>query len=88
MAGRGVGGPSAYLAELITGADVRGQDVGADLLAAFAAEARDRGAEELTLRCLAGGDVQRFYRDRGFTPAFALPAWRHGRDFVQLRRPL
>lgn len=83
-----VRGPVAYLAELITGAEVRGEGVGSHLLAAFAAEARDRGAEELTLRCLAGGDVERFYRERGFTPAFPLPAWRHGRDFVQLRRPL
>jgi 2'-5' RNA ligase/GNAT superfamily N-acetyltransferase len=83
-----VRGPDAYLAELIVGADVRGEGVGGHLLAAFAAEARSRGATELTLRTIAGGAADRFYRERGFTPAFPLPGWRHGRDFVQLRRQL
>ena len=83
-----VRGPVAYLASLIVGADVRGEGVGGHLLAAFAAEARARGAEELTLRAIEGGDADRFYRERGFTAAFPLPAWRHGRDFVQLRRRL
>ena len=83
-----VRGAIAYLAELIVGADVRGEGVGGHLLAAFAAEARARGAEELTLRTIEGGPADRFYRERGFTPVFPLPAWRHGRDFVQLRRAL
>jgi 2'-5' RNA ligase len=83
-----VRGATAYLAELIVGADVRSEGVGAHLLAAFASEARERGATELTLRTIEGGPADRFYRDRGFTPAFPLPAWRHGRDFVQLRRAL
>jgi 2'-5' RNA ligase len=83
-----VRGPVAYLANLIVGTDVRGEGVGGHLLAAFAAEARSRGADELTLRAIEGGPAERFYRERGFTPAFPLPAWRHGRDFVQLRRVL
>jgi len=83
-----VRGPVAYLANLIVGADVRGEGVGGHLLAAFAAEARARGADELTLRTIEGGPAHRFYRDRGFVPAFPLPSWRHGRDFVQLRRDL
>jgi 2'-5' RNA ligase len=83
-----VRGPVSYLGNLIVGADVRGEGVGAHLLAAFAAEARDRGADELTLRTIDGGPAERFYRDRGFTTAYPLPGWRHGRDFVQLRRPL
>jgi 2'-5' RNA ligase/GNAT superfamily N-acetyltransferase len=83
-----VRGPVAYLGNLIVGADVRSEGVGGHLLAAFAAEARARGAEELTLRTIEGGPADRFYRERGFTPAFPLPAWRHGRDFVQLRRAL
>jgi 2'-5' RNA ligase/GNAT superfamily N-acetyltransferase len=83
-----VRGPVAYLAELIVGADVRGEGVGGHLLAAFAADARTRGAGELTLRCPDGGPAERFYLDRGFTRAHALPAWRNGRDFVQLRRAL
>ena len=83
-----VRGQVAYLAQLIVAADVRGEGVGGHLLAAFAAEARARGADELTLRTIEGGPADRFYRERGFTPAFPLPAWRHGRDFVQLRRAL
>jgi 2'-5' RNA ligase len=83
-----VRGPVAYLGDLIVGADVRGEGVGGHVLAAFAAEARARGADELTLRTIAGGRADRFYRERGFAPVLALPAWRHGRDFVQLRRPL
>ena len=91
VVGVGVGhvrGPVAYLAELIVGTGVRGEGVGGHLLAAFANEARARGAEELTLRTIEGGPADRFYRDRGFTPVFPLPGWRHGRDFVQLRRVL
>ena len=83
-----VRGPVAYLADLIVGGDVRGEGVGGHLLAAFAAEAAARGADELTLRTIDGGPAERFYRDRGFTTAMPLPAWRHGRDFVQLRRSL
>jgi GNAT superfamily N-acetyltransferase len=83
-----VRGPVAYLASLIVGADVRGEGVGGHLLAAFAAEARSLGADELTLRTIAGSRAERFYLDRGFVALFPLPAWRHGRDFVQLRRPL
>jgi 2'-5' RNA ligase len=83
-----VRGPVAYLAELIVGGDVRGEGVGGHLVAAFAAEARTHGAEELTLRCIDSGPAERFYLDRGFTRAYPLPAWRHGRDFVQLRRSL
>jgi 2'-5' RNA ligase len=83
-----VRGPVAYLADLIVGAEVRGEGVGGHLLAAFGAEARARGAEQLTLRTIDGGPAERFYRDRGFTTAMPLPGWRHGRDFVQLRRDL
>ena len=83
-----VRGPTAYLARIIVGAEVRGQGVGSHVLAAFAAEGRARGATELTLRCLDGGPAEAFYRSRGFTTAFPLPGWRHGRDFVQLRRSL
>ena len=83
-----VRGPVAYLADLIVGGDVRGEGVGGHLLAAFAAEARAREAEELTLRTVDGGPAERFYLDRGFTRAYGLPVWRNGRDFVQLRRSL
>ena len=83
-----VRGSEAYLGDLVVAADVRGEGVGSHLLAAFAAEARGRGATALALRTIAGGPAEGFYRDRGFTLAFPLPAWRHGRDFVQLRRAL
>jgi 2'-5' RNA ligase/ribosomal protein S18 acetylase RimI-like enzyme len=81
-------GGEGYLARLVTAPEARGQGVGSHLLAAFEAECRRRGGEEVTLRAIAGGPAERFYRERGFTLRTALPRWRHGRDFVQLVRRL
>jgi len=78
----------AYLAGLVVAPEVRGEGVGSHLLAAFADECRQRGCAVLNLRSVAGGPAEAFYRDRGFTTVVALPRWRHGRDFVQLRRLL
>jgi 2'-5' RNA ligase/N-acetylglutamate synthase-like GNAT family acetyltransferase len=83
-----VRGPEAYLGGLIVGPEVRGEGVGAHLLAAFTDVAAGRGCERISLRTEAGSPAERFYRDRGYTTVVALPAWRRGRDFVQLVRHL
>jgi 2'-5' RNA ligase/ribosomal protein S18 acetylase RimI-like enzyme len=81
-------GPFAYLARLIVSPEARGEGVGAQLLAAFEQACRDEGAERMTLRTLDGGPAEPFYRNRGYTTLCPLPAWREGRDFVQLVRQL
>jgi 2'-5' RNA ligase len=78
----------AYLRALLVGADVRGEGVGAHLLARFAAAAAERGSRRLTLRTEAAGPAERFYRRLGFEPWYVMPEWRAGRDWVQLRRDL
>jgi 2'-5' RNA ligase/GNAT superfamily N-acetyltransferase len=83
-----VRGAESYLADLIVAGDVRGEGVGAHLLAAFHAEVAARGATFVGLRTVAGGPAEQFYRRKGYVDHVALPAWRHGRDFVQLRRDL
>jgi hypothetical protein len=40
------------------------------------------------LRTEAVGRARPFYERLGFTEWYLLPAWRNGRDFVQMRRPL
>jgi 2'-5' RNA ligase/GNAT superfamily N-acetyltransferase len=78
----------AYLSKLIVSGDVRGEGVGRALLAAFSSAAAERGATFVTLRTEDGGPAEPFYAGLGFTRSFTLPAWRAGRDFVQLRRDL
>lgn len=78
----------AYLAELMVRTDLRNEGIGAHLVAAFASAAAEHDATYLTLRTEAGGDSRRFYERLGFVESFAMPSWRNGRDFVQLRREL
>jgi 2'-5' RNA ligase/ribosomal protein S18 acetylase RimI-like enzyme len=78
----------AYLAELVVAAEVRGEGIGAHVLAAFASAAAERGATYLTLRTDADGRSRAFYERLGFEEWYRLPAWRAGRDFVQMRRDL
>jgi len=78
----------AYLANLIVAADLRGGGIGAHIVAAFGSLAAEHGATFLTLRTEAGGRSQPFYERLGFTELYRMPAWRNGRDFVQLRREL
>ena len=78
----------AYLARLIVVADHRDEGVGSRLLDAFEAAAREAGAREVILRTIAGGPADVFYRRRGWAEYGRLPAWRNGRDFVQLRHRL
>ena len=78
----------AYLAELMVAADARSEGIGAHVLAAFASAAAERGATYLTLRTDADGRSRAFYERLGFTEWYRMPAWRGGRDFVQMRREL
>lgn len=78
----------AYLANLIVGAHVRNEGVGAHVVAAFASLAADHGATYLTLRTQAGGRSQPFYERLGFTVLYRMPGWRNGFDFVQMRKEL
>lgn len=81
-------GDEAYLEDLIVAPDVRGEGVGAHLVAAFTAEGIERGASYLNLRTEAGGEAEPFYERLGFVRWYVLPRWRFGRDFVQLRKDL
>ncbi|HUF32860.1 MAG TPA: GNAT family N-acetyltransferase [Acidimicrobiales bacterium] len=83
-----VRGAEAYLGRLITDPTVRGEGIGTHLLAAFTDVAVARGCDRVTLRTIAGGLAERFYREHGYVTAAPLPEWRHGRDFVQLVRHL
>lgn len=78
----------AYLAGLIVAAEVRNEGIGAHIVAAFASVAAESGSSFLTLRTEAGGRSQPFYERLGFTVGYLLPAWRNGRDFVQMRKDL
>lgn len=77
-----------YLGQLIVATDVRDEGIGAHVVAAFTAAAVEAGATHLTLRTEATGRSRPFYERLGFTESYVLPAWRNGRDFVQLRRDL
>ncbi len=81
-------GTEAYLANLVVAAAARGEGIGSHVLAAFESAAAERGAAVVSLRCPTGGDAEAFYRRHGYVDHVRLPAWRHGRDFVQLRRHL
>jgi 2'-5' RNA ligase/GNAT superfamily N-acetyltransferase len=83
-----VRGEEGHLERLITAPDVRGEGVGSHLLAAFEAAAVERGATFLSLRVRVGAPAEGLYRRRGFQTFTELPAWRHGQDFVQLRKHL
>ena len=78
----------AYLAQLLVASEARSEGIGAHVLAAFASAAAERGATYLTLRTDAGGRSRAFYERLGFTEWYRMPAWRNGRDFVQMRREL
>lgn len=83
-----VRGPEAHLSRLLVDPSVRGEGVGSHVLAAYCSAAAERGAALVRVRAPAGGRAAAFYRRRGFTHWAALPGWRSGRDFVELRRTL
>jgi 2'-5' RNA ligase/ribosomal protein S18 acetylase RimI-like enzyme len=78
----------AHLSKLIVGADLRGEGIGAHLVAAFASAAAARGASFVSLRTEADGPARSFFERLGFERWYDLPQWRAGADFVQLRRSL
>jgi GNAT superfamily N-acetyltransferase/2'-5' RNA ligase len=81
-------GDDAYLADLVVDRSVRGEGIGAHLLAAFESEAAARGATYATLRTGAGERQHGFYLRHGYADWYPLPDWRGGRDFVQMRKNL
>ena len=80
-------GGVAYLRELIVAAQLRGQGVGSKLLAAFESLAAERGCQQLSVRTFRNQAAYRFYVDHGWVDEVSWD-WKHGREFVQLRRDL
>jgi 2'-5' RNA ligase/GNAT superfamily N-acetyltransferase len=78
----------AHLAHLIVAGDVRGEGVGAHLVAAFSSAAAERGCTFVSLRTEQGGPAVPFYERLGFEEWYVLPRWRSDRDYVQMRRQL
>lgn len=81
---RGVG----HLGELVVGVGVRGEGIGAHLLAAFEDVARRRGCTRLSLNTDAGSPAQGFYERRGWVQDGTLTEWVGGRTMSQMRRDL
>ena len=81
-------GDTAYLANLIVDAAVRGEGIGAHLLAAFESLAAERACTHVTLRTADGDPAQTFYERHGWRVTGKLPAFRRNRDFVAMRREL
>jgi GNAT superfamily N-acetyltransferase len=80
-------GGVAYLRDLIVAAGHRGQGIGSKLLAAFESLAAERGCRRLALRTYRNQQAYGFYRDHGWVDE-ASWEWKHGREFVQMRRDL
>lgn len=78
----------ADLLGLIVDPQVRGQGVGAHLLAAFEDVARRRGCTRLALRTAEGLPARAFYEARGWRVEARLEDWLYGRAFLQLRKDL
>lgn len=83
-----VRGSVCELARLIVGQAVRGQGIGSHLLRSVERLAGERNCERVRLRTIAGGDAEMFYASRGYLVEATLPAWREGRDFVVMSRPV
>jgi 2'-5' RNA ligase/ribosomal protein S18 acetylase RimI-like enzyme len=80
-------GGVAHLRDLIVASQLRAQGIGSKLLAAFESLAAERGAARLAVRTYRNQPAYRFYRDRGWVDEVSWE-WKHGREFVQLRRDL
>ncbi|HLG01271.1 MAG TPA: GNAT family N-acetyltransferase [Acidimicrobiia bacterium] len=77
-----------HLSELVVDADVRGEGVGAHLLAAFEDAARGLGVRWLTLRTDAGSPAEGFYARRGWVLTGTLEDWVAGRTMSEMRKDL
>ncbi len=80
-------GGVAYLRRLMVAASQRNEGIGSKLLAAFESLAAERGAHRLALRTYRNQPAYAFYRARGWIDETSWE-WKHGREFVQMRRDL
>jgi 2'-5' RNA ligase/GNAT superfamily N-acetyltransferase len=80
-------GGVAHLRDLIVASHLRGQGIGSKLLAAFESLAAERGCRRLALRTYRNQAAYAFYRAHGWVDEASWD-WKHGREFVQLRRDL
>jgi 2'-5' RNA ligase len=80
-------GGVAYLRDLIVDRAQRSQGIGSRLLAAFESLAAERECRHLALRTYADSRAYGFYKDRGWVDDVSW-TWKHGREFVQMRRDL
>ena len=80
-------GGVAYLRDLVVASQLRAQGVGSKLLAAFESLAAERDSPHLVLRTYRNSAAYGFYRQRGWADEVSWD-WKHGREFVQLRRDL
>jgi 2'-5' RNA ligase/GNAT superfamily N-acetyltransferase len=87
VAGGWTVGGVAYLRELIVASQLRGQGVGSKLLASFESLAAERDCRRLALRTYRNQPAYEFYRRHGWVDDVSW-TWKHGREFVQMRRDL
>jgi 2'-5' RNA ligase/GNAT superfamily N-acetyltransferase len=80
-------GGVAYLRDLIVAASLRGMGIGSHLLAAFESLAAGKGCRRLAVRTYRESGAYPFYREHGWVDEVSFE-WKHGREFVQLRRDL
>ena len=80
-------GGVGHLHDLIVGAGHRGQGIGTKLLAAFESLAAERDASHLKVRTFTDSLAYGFYKERGWVDEVSWE-WKHGREFVQMRRDM
>lgn len=83
-----VRGRVCELARLVVGRAVRRQGLGSHVLRAVERLAAERGCRSVRLRTIDGGSAEDFYAAHGYVREVVLPAWREGRDFVVMSRPV
>ena len=80
-------GGVAYLRRLIVARSQHGLGIGSRLLAAFESLAAERDCRHLALRTYTDSRAYEFYKGHGWLDE-ARWTWKHGREFVQMRRDL
>jgi len=81
---RGMG--MAYLTELIVDPEMRGQGIGARLLAAFETLAQNEGQNRLALMTARDRPARQMYEHHGWWIEAELPNWFSGQTYVHLRK--
>ena len=84
----GTSGDELWLDRLVVEPATRGAGVGTQLLTEAELAGAAAGCRRGYLLCQADSPAEGWYRSRGWRADLALPAWRHGRDFVRLARDL